>query len=182
MWNLYFNVTKCKERKSKEADYKMKDNDDEYRGIAKCNEEKDMGIIFDKSFSFDVHVQSCINKANKMIDIIKRTFTFLDKENFNTPYKTLLRPYLEYGNVIWSSYLKRQSVTSERVQRRATTLNYTQRLKKLDLPTLKYRRLGDDLVEVYKIINQIDDLKVDTFFTPTKLNITRNAEYKLYVE
>ena len=40
MWNLYFNVTKCKERKSKEADYKMKVNDDEYRGIAKCNEEK----------------------------------------------------------------------------------------------------------------------------------------------
>ena len=117
-----------------------------------------------------------------MIGLIKRTFTFLDKEIFNNLYKALVQPHLESGNVIWSSYLKRQSVTSERVQRRATTLNYTQRLKKLDLPTLKYRRLGDDLVEVYKIINQIDDLKVDTFFTPTKLNITRNAEYKLYVE
>ena len=117
-----------------------------------------------------------------MIGIIKRTVTVLYKEMFNNLYKALVWPHLEYGNVIWSSYLKRQSVTSERVQRRATTLNYTQRLKKLDLPTLKYRRLGDDLVEVYKIINQIDDLKVDTFFTPTKLNITRNAEYKLYVE
>ena len=35
---------------------------------------------------------------------------------------------------------------------------------------------------MYKIINQIDDLKVDTFFTPAKLDIMRNAEYKLYVE
>ena len=113
---------------------------------------------------------------------LKERLIFVDKEIFNILYKAVVRPHLEYGNVIWSPHLKRQSVTSERVQRRATTLNYTQRLKKLDLPTLKYRRLGDDLVEVYKIINQIDDLKVDTFFTPTKLNITRNAEYKLYVE
>ena len=58
MWNLYFNVTKCKERKSKEADYKMKVNDDEYRGIAKCNEEKDLGIIFKKNLSFEGHIQS----------------------------------------------------------------------------------------------------------------------------
>ena len=67
---------------NKEANYKMKVNEDEYRSIAKCNEEKDLGVIFDKSFSFDVHIQSYINKANKLIGIIKRTFTFLDKINF----------------------------------------------------------------------------------------------------
>ena len=61
-------------------------------------------------------------------------------------------------------------------------LSYRERLNKLDLPTLKCRRFKGDLIQVYKIINEIDDLKVDTFFTPTKLNITRNAEYKLYVE
>ena len=33
---------------------------------------------------------------------------------------------------------------------------------------------------MYKIINQTDDLKFDTFFTPTKLDITINADYKLY--
>ena len=87
-------------------------------------------------------------------------------------------------------YLKRQSVTIERVQRRATRLintlrdlSYTERLKKLYLPTLKYRRFRGDLIQVHKIINQIDDLKFDTFFgTPTKSDITRNAEYKLCVE
>ena len=31
-------------------------------------------------------------------------------------------------------------------------------------------------------MKQIDDLKVDTFFIPTKLDIMRNAEYKLYIE
>ena len=100
----------------------MKVNEDEYRSIAKCNEEKDLGVIFDKSFSFHVHIQSRINKANKKIGIIKRTFTFLDKEIFNNLYKVLVRPPLEYGNVMWSPYLKKLSVTIERVQRRATRL------------------------------------------------------------
>ena len=44
MWNLYFNVAKCKVmqkgRKNKEADYKMKVKEDENRSIAKCNEER----------------------------------------------------------------------------------------------------------------------------------------------
>ena len=52
MWNLYFNVTKYKVmhtgRKSEEADYKMKVNEDECTRIAKRSEEKDLGIIFNK--------------------------------------------------------------------------------------------------------------------------------------
>ena len=63
-------------KKNEDVYDKMKVNEDEYGSVAKCNEEKDLGIIFDKSFSFDVNIQSCINKANKMIGIIKRTFTF----------------------------------------------------------------------------------------------------------
>ena len=85
--------------------------------------------------------------------------------------------------------MKRRSVTIERVQRRATRListlkdlSYSERLEKLDLPTLKYRRFKGDLIQVYKIINKIDDLKVDTFSAPAKLYITRNAKCKLYVE
>ena len=35
---------------------------------------------------------------------------------------------------------------------------------------------------MYEIMNQIDDLKVNTFFTPAKSDMTRNAEYKWYVE
>ena len=61
------------------------------------NEEKDLGIIFSKSFSFDVRIfQSCINKANKMIGIIKRTFFFfLEKDIFNSLY-------MPQFDLIWS--------------------------------------------------------------------------------
>ena len=92
------------------------------------NEEKDLGVIFDKSFSFkSISKVVYINKANKIIGVTKRTFTFLDKEIFNDLYKPLVRPPLEYCNIIWSPYLKRQSVTIKRVQRRATRLISTLR-------------------------------------------------------
>ena len=62
MWNLYFNVSKCKishiGRKIEETDYQMKVNEDKYKGIAKCNEEKHLGVILDNSFYFDKHIQS----------------------------------------------------------------------------------------------------------------------------
>ena len=77
---------------NKEANYKMKVNEDEYRSTAKCNEEKDLGIIFDTNFSFDVPIQSCINKANKMIGIIKRTFTFLNIKKFSIISTNLQSP------------------------------------------------------------------------------------------
>ena len=75
-------------------------------------------------------------------------------------YKALVRPHLEYGQLIWSPRLLRQSRKIESVQRRATKLipnlkelPYEERLRKLKLPSLKYRRLRGDMINVYKILN-----------------------------
>ena len=56
-----------------------------------------------------------------MVGIVKRT-SFLDTEIFKNLYKALVRPNHDYGNIMWSPYLKRQSVAIERVQRGATRL------------------------------------------------------------
>ena len=42
-------------------------------------EEKDLGVIFDGKLSFDAHIQNCISKANRILGIIKRSFSYLDK-------------------------------------------------------------------------------------------------------
>ena len=39
-------------KKNEDVYDKMKVNEDDYRSIAKCNDEKDLGVIFYKSFSF----------------------------------------------------------------------------------------------------------------------------------
>ena len=38
--------------------------------LTKCTNEKDLGIIFDETLNFDLHIQSVVNKANKMLGLI----------------------------------------------------------------------------------------------------------------
>ena len=87
-------------------------------------------------------------------------------------YKTLVRPHLEYATPIWTPLYKKDSIMLENVQRRATRLvkalsglTYQERLLELGLPSLEYRRLRADVIEVYKIIHQIDKINIDKFFT-----------------
>ena len=63
-------------------------------------------------------------------------------------YKSMVRPHLEYANSVWCPYQKRDITEIEKVQKRATKLiisfknmSYIDRLSRLKLPTLKYRRL-----------------------------------------
>ena len=124
-WQLYFNTGKCKVlhigKNNPELDYKMKLGDT-HVDIIKCENEKDLGVTFDKCLSFDVHITNAISKANKMLGLVKRSFSYLDHSIFLMLYKALIRPHLEYGNLIWYPYLKRQSAAIEKVQRRATKL------------------------------------------------------------
>ena len=74
-----------------------------------------------------------------------------------------VRPHLEYGNVVWHSYLNKDMQLLEGVQQRATRmvpglskLYYKQRLKLMDLSSLFYRRMRGDVIEVvYKFMNGI---------------------------
>ena len=97
-----------------------------------------------------------------------RTFVHLDMYNFNLLYKSLVRPRLEYGNIIWSPFLKPDINLLEITQRRALT-----KLEKLDLPTLSYRRFRGSIMEASKILHgYYDDNCVSLLFT-FKDTITR---------
>ena len=57
---------------------------------------KDLGVMVDNQLSFSHHVVQKVNKGNKIMWLIQRTFVYLDKPNFNLLYKSLLRPHIEY--------------------------------------------------------------------------------------
>ena len=171
LWNLYFNVAKCKVmhfgKKNPQHEYFMK--------IEKEKQGKDLGITFDKDLTFDSHISNITKKANQMLGIIKRTFTFMNKDIFLKLYKALVRSHLEYGNVIYYPHLKRQSILIESVQRRATKLvpeckdmNYRERLGYLKLYSVKGRRLRGHLIQVYKISQGFDDIDHEKMLPITK--------------
>ena len=126
-WKLYFNIRKCKvmhigmSKNKPRENYFMSDND-KIINIEKCDQEKDIGVIFDEKLLFDKHIDNSINKANKMLGVIKRTFNFINKDTFLKLYKSMVRPHLEYGNIIWHPLFKRQSSAIEKVHRRATKI------------------------------------------------------------
>ena len=151
-------------------------------------EEKDLGVIIDMNLSFQEHISTKINKANSIMGLIRRTFCYLDAELFKKLYTTFVRPHLEYAQSVWSPHLRTQIKQLENVQIRATKLvdgmknmEYSERLEKLDLPTLLYRRERGDMIEIWKHFNAYDQSTLPTNFKPihrTKrchdLKLTRN--------
>lgn len=127
-------------------------------------EEKDLGIIVDNKLNFRQHIQTAVNKANRILGTIRRTYTYLNERSFCLLYKALVRPHLEYGASIWNPHKIQDINLLENVQRRATKLipgmkdtAYEERMKKLKLPSLKYRRDRGDMIEVFKIVRGFYD-------------------------
>ena len=88
----------------------------------------------------------------------------MDESSFILLYKSMVRPHLEYANSVWCPHKLGDIKEIEKVQKRATKLvinlkkiPYTNRLQRLKLPTLKYRRLRGDMIEVFKITHNIYD-------------------------
>ena len=70
---------------------------------------------------------------------------------------TFVSPILEYAPVVWFPVLRKHLNNIESVQRRATrmvdgykNLTYSERLVCLNLPSLKYQRIVNGMVEIYK--------------------------------
>jgi len=74
----------------------------------------------------------------------------------------------------------------ERVQRRATKMirelrciPYEERVKKLGLTTLEKRRIRGDLIETYKILNNVNKISYGKFFQYNTDKRTRGHCFKL---
>ena len=150
---------------------------------------KDLGIIFDNKLTFREHIIDKVNKANSILGVIKRNFKNLSNEAFIILYKTMVRSHLEYGVQIWNPHHKELITKLEKVQMRATKLiptlkklTYKDRLIKLGLPTLRFRRVRGDLIELFKIVTGIYDKAASVDLKFSNVTITRGNRYKLAIQ
>ena len=98
----------------------------------------------------------------------------------------MVRSHLEYAAIVWAPSGKGKIDDLERVQRRATKmikschkLPYSDRLKYLKLPTLTYRRIRGDMIEVYKILTNKYDNNVTLDLSLSNCTYTRGNALKL---
>ena len=183
-WQLRFNAKKCKVMHLGHSNPKMNyhiDNEE----LEVVHVEKDLGVWIDDQLKLHDHTANQVKKANKILGLIRRSFSTLDKHSFSILYKSLVRTHLEYANSVTNPQYECDSVLLENVQRRATKmvpsvahLDYVERLKELKLPSIKYRRRRGDMIEVFKYTHNIytvqpSPLKIESQST------TRGHSYKL---
>ena len=83
------------------TNYTIKYIDGTNTELETVNTEKDLRIHFTNSLKFDEHINKVLNQANSITGLIKRNFSYMDKNNVLTLYKSLIRPHLDYGNSIY---------------------------------------------------------------------------------
>ena len=152
----------------------MTDRNENSYELKEVTSEEDLGITFQQNMRFEEHISNTVNKANRLLGLVKRIFSHMDKTTFLTIYKTIIRPILDYGDSVWSPIFKKHIQMLENIQRRGTklvpdivSLSYTDRLRELNLSTLKYRNIEmrGDLIQVFKILNGHYDVNSEDFFT-----------------
>ena len=195
-WLLKFHPDKCKQLHIKKTSlttvlptrhlYKSQGEQIQEVELESITTEKDLGITFDNCLNFKHHINNIIKKASQMMGIIRRTFENLSPEIFKPLYIALVRSGLEYGQTVWSPFLIGDIRRVEQVQRNATkkingfkNLTYKERLEKLGLPTLVYRRKRGDMIELYKILHDIYDEQVKPHL-PLAQDVRRGHQYKLF--
>ena len=163
-WLLRFHPDKCKvlsagKQKTQQYRYTLCNKELQY-----SNKEKDIDVVVDNQLNFEDHMNEKINKANSIMGLIRRTFTYIDEPTLFVLYKALVRPHLEYANSVWNPSKKKHITSLENVQRRATKLipglkdmTYEKRLRKLKVPTLDYRRTRGDMIEAFKLTSGLYD-------------------------
>ena len=119
--------------------------------------------------------------------LLMRTITYKTTDIMIPLYKALIRPTLEYGNPVWCPHKMKDVDDIEDIQRYLmkriiglSELDYEERLSKLKLPSLGYRRLRGDMIEVFKITHYIyDPLTTKIFFKFDSDSTTRTNGFKI---
>ena len=124
--------------------------------------ERDLGVLIDSQLSFRDHISAAVQKANRVLGVIRRTFVNINHETMVFLFKGLIRPILEYGQAAWSPYKLGEQRRLESVQRRATKmipgfrdLSYYERLSRLKITSPLTQAKKGDMIDVFKYLTYI---------------------------
>ena len=109
--------------------------------LLEVSEDKDLWGNYWQRIKFHPHTALVVNKANRMLGLIRHCFVNL---SFTNLYTALIHLILEYDNTIWGHFYTTDITKIENIQNKATKLiptfrhlSYEDRLRLLKLPTLQ---------------------------------------------
>ena len=123
---------------------------------------KYLGVTLTKDLTWETHINSIIQKANKTLGFLRRNLKISSTKIKETAYKTFVRPILEYACTVWDPHTQTNIDRLEAVQRRAArfvvnryhnTSSVSGMIDQLNWPTLQHRRRVARLAMLRKILN-----------------------------
>ena len=118
---MLFNFGKCKcihiGHGNMDEEYNMGD-----AVLGRTTHEKDLGGPFSAEMKVSEQCGIGASKGNQILGLVKRTITYMEKQQILSLYKAIVRPHLEYCIQAWRPYRKKDIEKLERIQRRATKL------------------------------------------------------------
>ena len=168
-WNMQLNNSKCV------VMHCGKNNANFTYKLGECvlnsvSEYEDLGVLVDNRLNFSKHCLKVRNKATSIIHFIKHCVTTRKEDTMVKLFTSLVRPVLDYCAPFWSPLLIKDIDVIEQVQRRFTRLingcqdlTYQQRLEKLSLFSLEYRRKRGEMIETFKFVKYLPDTAKNLF-------------------
>ena len=149
--------------------------------------ERDLVVNIDTILTFDNQLTNIVKNARKRSGLLLRTITYKSPKILIPLFKSMVRTPMEHAGVVWSPYKKKHINILEKIQKHFTkfmygmkNLTYHERLTRLKLPSLEYRRFRGDLIETYKILHSLyDPLTTKSLLTVDSQTITRSNGLKL---
>ena len=144
---------------------------------------KDLGVWITSSLSFTHHHALAANKGFTGLNMIRRTFPRINRDDFQQLYATYVRPLLEYASSVIHWGLQIDINCLERVQSVATRsvsgmqqYPYEERLLLLNLYPVDVHRLRGDLILTFRLFAEN---QAGNFFTLVGISSLRGHDKKI---
>lgn len=168
---LYFNIQKCKVISySTRKEFIMHDYKMNLNNIPRVTEMKDLGVYFDQSMSFNLHITNTVSSCLRNLGFIFRnTKGFSNLNALNVLYSSLVRSKIEYCAMVWNPRYLYQNLCIERVQKKFLRFcylklhrssvypSYLDLLTQFNYQSLEKRRISLQVQFLFKIINNLID-------------------------
>lgn len=170
---MSLNTSKCAKmtitRKKQVHNYTYKING---AAISHVNEYKYLGVVFSSNLSWSSHIGHLVSKASKRLWLLRNRLKHCTTKTKLTAYTALVRPLLEYADVLWDPHTQVDINHIEGVQKKALRFIYnaygrhvsvTNLLRQSELQTLQSRRKLHRLKLLHGIINNLTNINFGSY-------------------
>lgn len=95
--------------------YKLGNN-----AIGKVNEEKDVGMVIQDNISTEKYIKKTRVETCKLVTNMRVASHHMDEEMMRIQITCMIRPRLEYAEVVWSPHTKKHKGKIERIKETVT--------------------------------------------------------------